>query len=147
MRFGVRNVVRAHDGVELIFDVCDLQAPQRAVPELTRHQAEPLARLFQGAHLGGDAVVGADHGVMVREVVGAVGLDHGADLGGIGGPVAELYPQRRAEARHPDVVGRLDAAVGFEGVAIRLEDQLDGVDQRSVEVEQERGERHTVNLT
>src|SRR5438067_12355757 len=76
------------------------------------------------------------------EVVGAVRGHHRLDLSGIVGPVPELHPQRRAETLHPHLVRRLEPAVRAHGVAIRAEDQLDRVDQRAVQVEQECGERH-----
>src|SRR5439155_1530127 len=65
---------------------------------------------------------------------------HGANRRRTPGPCRQ--PQRRAESLHPYFIRRLEPAMRAHGVAIRAEDQLDRVDQRAVQVEQESGKRH-----
>ena len=83
------------------------------------------------------------------EVVGPVRLDHPLDLFLILRDLSELRPQRRAEAFDPHVVGRhrLVAAMELHRVAVGPKNQLDGIDDRAIEVEEERRERHLVKLT
>jgi len=81
---------------------------------------------------------------VVREVVGAVGLHHRLDLFFILGDLPELRPQRRAQALDPHVIGRhrLMAAVQRDRVTVRAQDQLNGIDDRAIEIEEEGREGH-----
>ena len=79
---------------------------------------------------------------MMREIVRAVCLHHPLDFFLVVGDLSELRPQRRAEAFDPQVVGwlRLVAPMQLHRVTVGAQDQLDGVDDRAIEVEQEGGE-------
>ena len=142
MRLGMGDFVRADDHLEGVLEPGDAEPAHGAAPHLTGHEPERLALVPQRQHRLDHAGIGAHQLVVVGEVVRAVSRYHGLDLGGVLGEVAELHPQRGAEPLHPDVVGRLVPAVQAHRVAVGAEDQLDGVDERAVEVEKESGERH-----
>ena len=136
------DLVRAHDHLEGVLEPRDAEPAEGAAPHLARDEAEGLPPVPERQHCLDHAGIGTHQLVVVREIVGAVRRHHGLDLGGVLGEVAELHPQRRAQPLHPDVVRRLMPAVQAHGVAVRAEDQLDGVDERAVEVEEKGGERH-----
>ena len=88
-----------------------------------------------------DAVVGADEPVVVGELVLAVGRDERGAVGLVAGIPAEHREQRNADAGGPLLVGRTASRSSLlERVARRAQDELDGVDERAVEVEQDRGQ-------
>ena len=138
----MRHVVRANDHIEGVLERRTYQPPDRSAPQLARHEPERAAPLFQGPHRLDHAVVRTHHLVVVRQVVGPVGGHHRFDLGRVFAETAELHPQRCAQPFHPDVVRGLLPAVRAQRVAVRPEDELDRVDERAVQVEQESGERH-----
>src|SRR5690349_14547885 len=85
---------------------------------------------------------------MMREIVGAICLDHPLDLFLVRRDLAELRPERRTESLDPHVVGghRFICAVQLHRVSVGAEDQLDRIDDRAVEVEEESAESHAMNL-
>ncbi len=135
---GMGDFVRADDHLEGVLEPGNAQPAKRAAPHLARDEAQGLLPSPQRPHCFDYAVIGTHQLVVVREVVGAVRRHHGLDLGGVFGEVAELHPQRGAQPFHPDVIRRLMPAVQPHRVAVRAQDQLDGVDERAVEVEEER---------
>jgi hypothetical protein len=98
---------------------------------------ELRALLPQLAQRAGDAREGADHRVVVLEVVAPVGRDHRLDLARVGGQLRELPAQRAAEAGEPGLGLGFRPPVQAQRVRVAAPDQLDRVDQRAVEVEQE----------
>ena len=109
-----------------------------AAAHFAGHESEGLAAVSQRSYRLDNTVIGTHQFVVVGEVVGPIRRHHGLDLGGVLGELPELYPQRSTQPLHPDVVRRLLAAVLAHGVTVGAKDQLDGVDQGAVEVEQER---------
>ena len=144
----VGDVIAANDDVEDVIERGDAKATHGPVAQLARDDAEPHPRLFHATYLGDDSVVRFYERIVVREVVPAVRLHHLLDLFLILGDLPELGPQRCAEALDPHVVGgqRLVGAVQRHGVAIGAEDQLDGIDDRAIEVKEKRGERHPLKV-
>ena len=140
----VLDVVTADDDVEHLVKPGDPDAAHRAIAQLAGHHAESLAGSLEPPDLVDDAVVRFHERVVVREVVGAVGLHHRLDLFLVLGDLPELRPKRRAEALDPQVVGRhrLAATVLRHRVAVGAQDQVDRVDDGAVEVEEESGEGH-----
>jgi hypothetical protein len=84
-----------------------------------------------------DVIVAADEPIVVCELVFAVCSDEGGLVCRVAGVSAEHGEQRDADPSHPLTV-RWTCAVEFlERISSRVEDQLDGVDERAVEVEQD----------
>jgi len=77
--------------------------------------------------------------VVVPRVVFAVGLHHGLDLGRIVGEGVEHLVERDSEPLQEDAVRGNRAPVGHQGMAVGEDDQVDGVDERAVKIEQEGG--------
>ncbi len=140
----MRHVVAADDEIERLFESGDTETAHRAVAQLARDDAEALPVLLQAPYFVDDPFVRLYQGVVVREVVGAVGLHHRLDLFFVIGDLPELRPEWCAQALDPHVVGRrrLVAAVLRHRVAVGAQDQVDGVDDRAIEVEQEGREGH-----
>ena len=134
----MRDFVRADDHLEGVFEPSDAEPADRAAPHLARDETQRLPLSPQRPHRLDHAGIGTYQRVVVSEVVVAVCRHHGLDLDRVLGELAELHPQRGAQPLHPDLVRRLVPAVYAHGVAIRAQDQLDGVDERAVEVEEER---------
>jgi hypothetical protein len=72
---------------------------------------------------------------VVREMVLAIGRDHGLDEVRILGDRRELLPKGRSQSLAPHRVRRRDREVALGRVAIGAEDEIDGVDERAVEIE------------
>ena len=136
----MRDLVGADDHLEAVSEPGDLEAAQGPIPRLARYKAQRLPLRPEIPHRRDDPLVRPHQLVVVREVVGAVRRHHGLHLGGIIGPVAELHPERRPEALHPQLVRRLEPAMDAHGVPVGSQDQLDRVDERAVEVEKKGGE-------
>ncbi len=101
-----------------------------------------MAGAGEVADHGDHAVVRAHEPVVMLELKLAIASDEPVDLGLVADELAEGVDERPPDQRAPFVVGRRASFVALEGVAHRAQDQLDRVDQRAVEVEQQGGGRH-----
>ena len=86
---------------------------------------------------GDDAVVRVEQPVVVGELILAVAREEPFGLRLIRGVFAKHDLQWPANARSPLFVGRCVPVEAHERVSSRIQDQLDGVDERAVEVEEE----------
>ena len=84
-----------------------------------------------------DVVVAANEPVVVRELVLAIRRDERGAIGVVAGVAAEHREQRNADPGQPLLVRRARPVELLERVTRRVENQLDRVDERSVEVEED----------
>ena len=137
VRFRVGDVIRRDD------DVHGIHEPQKPKP--------PLG---PGSLLAGDQPglepsrpnrlhhfdrprIGADSGVVMRDVEVAVGPDQLVQEDRIAGPFAELDSEGRADAGQPVFVGLGRQPVSGQGVMIAVDDQPNRVEEGSVEIEED----------
>ena len=107
---------------------------------LARHQGHPVARVGEPFHRLDDPLVRPDQPVVVLQLIGAEPLEELVGLRVIPGVFAEDGQQRPPDVRAPLLVRGHPAAEADEGVARRAEDELEGIDEGAVEVEEDGGE-------
>ncbi len=135
VRLGVANLVCADQHIHGVVKPHQPQPPQGALPGLAGDEAGLESPRPDAAHHLDHAGKLPHHPVMVREVVFAVGADHGFHRSLIVLPRRELRAQWRTDASQPLVVAERGEAVGGKCVPVALEDELHRVDQRAVEIE------------
>src|SRR5262249_38318263 len=106
---------------------------------LARDDAQVVAvgaELFDGVD---DAVVRADEAVVIRNLVLAIRRDQGLALRVVPGVTTEHRAERNANARGPLRIRRRGAGELVAGGSGGSEDELDGVDQRAIQIEEDGG--------
>ena len=139
MRLVLRHVVHTDDGAEPRDVVAAVHEPvPRTRVEFARDDRELRPALHQPLHRFDGARVDAHERVVVLDVELAVRRDHRVDLGRVARMTRELPLERPPETAHELALVVGDAAVLAHRVGVRTADQLDRIDERSVEVEEDR---------
>ncbi len=139
LRVGLRpfHIVGTNETVEQTLKATGAQLAQRVVADLARDHAEPVAGAVQRAQRLLHAREEPDEAIVVGLVVLDVGLEHRFQLLGRLGEALELNPQRPPHGVHPLLVGRDTPEMLAHRVTVRAEYEVQRVDQRPVEVEQD----------
>jgi hypothetical protein len=137
MRLGIHHVISTDQDVEVIRDTRQLEPPDRSRPVLAGHQPGLETRILHPSDQLGCPDIGNHLGIVMGQVVVAVGRNHLLHLFRLLGQVGQHHPERGADTSQPLLVGAGGQAVGLDSVVIAVKNQPDGVDQRAVEIEEE----------
>ena len=131
------HVIGADQHLDVRGEPGQVETPERALAVLAGDERRAVPVAAHRLQHGGDAIVGRDHRVVVRQVVVAIRGDQFLQDSAAVVPLGELHAERGADAAQPILIASRGDAVHPEGMVIAVQDQLHRVDERPVEIEKQ----------